>query len=54
MNYLTRLRTFTGEQNPKFCYHRHRLNGTGVFFQSVGFIQCAVCKGWQQIEEPIQ
>ena len=45
---------FSGEDAPKICYHDHKLQGTGVFYQSVGLIQCADCKGWQLIRKPIK
>lgn len=48
-----RVRTFTGEHRVIPCDHDHRLMGTGVFYQSVGLIQCAECKGWQLIRKPI-
>lgn len=45
---------FSGEDAPKICYREHKLQGTGVFYQSVGLIQCADCKGWQLIRKPIK
>ena len=36
------------------CLHDHKRIGTGaVFYQSVGLLQCADCKGWQLIRKPI-
>lgn len=49
-----RVRWFTGEDDPKECRCDHKLQGTGVFFQSVQLIQCAGCKGWQAVRKPIQ
>lgn len=56
MEFLERLRRFTGEENPKICQHDHKLFGTAVFYQSsgVGVLQCAECKGWQDIRKPIE
>lgn len=45
---------FSGEYAPKICEHDHKLQGTGAFYQSVGLIQCAHCKGWQLIRKPIK
>lgn len=48
-------RAFSGEEKPKTCRHKHRLQGTGaVFYQSVDLLQCARCKGWQEIRKPIK
>ena len=49
-----RVRAFTGEQRVVPCSHDHKLQGTGVFYQSAGLIQCATCKGWQMIRKPIE
>lgn len=54
MDFLARARLFTGEENPKVCTCDHKLQGTGVFFQSVELIQCATCKGWQPVRKPIK
>lgn len=54
MDFLTRVRLFSGEENPKLCHCDHKLQGTGVFFQSVKLIQCATCKGWQKVRKPIE
>ena len=51
---LERVRWFSGEPDPKQCQCNHKLQGTGVFYQSVGLIQCAACKGWQPIRKPIE
>lgn len=48
------VRPFTGEDKVLPCTHEHQLQGTGVFYQSVGLIQCATCKGWQLIRKPIE
>lgn len=46
--------TFTGDQIPIACDCSHKLQGTGgVFYQSVGLLQCTKCWGWQAIREPI-
>ena len=45
---------FSGENTPKVCEHDHKLMGTAVFYQSVGLLQCAECKGWQLIRKPIK
>ena len=38
----------------KKCRHKHKLQGTGaVFFQSIGWLQCNRCKGWQRIRKSI-
>ena len=56
MDFLARVRLFTGEENPKLCACDHKLQGTGVFFQtpSVRLINCCTCKGWQDIRKPIE
>lgn len=46
--------SFSGENSPKVCEHDQKLQGTGVFYQSVGLIQCTDCKGWQLIRKPIK
>lgn len=38
---------------PIECGCKHKLLGTGVFFQSVGLIYCLTCNGWQEIKNPI-
>ena len=36
------------------CAHKHQLVGTGaVFFQSLGFLKCAECGGYQAIKKPL-
>ncbi len=36
------------------CRHKHQLGGTGaVFFQSLGFLRCAECGGYQAIKKPL-
>lgn len=48
------IQSFSGDERPKRCRHKHQLQGTGaVFFQSVGLLQCALCGGWQKIKRPI-
>lgn len=48
------IQLFSGEERPRLCRHKHKLAGTGVFYQSVGLIQCATCSGWQKIRKPIK
>lgn len=38
---------------PSICNCNHRLQGTGVFYQSVGLIWCPDCTGWQLIRKPV-
>ena len=46
---------FSGDKRITLCRHKHKLQGTGaVFFQSVGLLQCAKCRGWQKIEKGIK
>lgn len=52
--FLERVRLFSQEEDVKICTCQHKLQGTGVFYQSVGLIQCANCKGWQQVRKPIE
>ena len=40
-------------EKPTLCTCEHKLQGTGVFYQSFGLIYCPECKGWQQIRKPI-
>lgn len=47
------VREFTGIQYPKECRHEHQQKGTGVFFQSLGLIQCNTCSNWQMIRKPV-
>lgn len=48
------IQSFSGDERPKRCRHKHQLQGTGaVFFQSVGLLQCVLCGGWQKIKRPI-
>lgn len=55
MNLFQRARAFSGEENPKECHCKHKLQGTGaVFYQSVELLQCIHCRGWQSIRKPIQ
>lgn len=39
---------------PSICTCDHELQGTGVFYQSVGLIYCPECKGYQLIKRPIK
>ena len=50
---LKAIKIFTQEDNPKLCACDHKLQGTGVFYQSVKLIQCTTCNGWQAIRKPI-
>ncbi len=52
-DFLAKVRTFSGEEHPRRCRHKHKRHGTGVFFCSVRLIQCATCKGWQDMKAPI-
>lgn len=50
-----RITAFTGNPNPRACQCRHKLSNTGgVFYQSVGLLQCSICGGWQGIRKPIK
>lgn len=41
--------------NHKSCNCDHKLRETGgVFYQSTGWIECTVCRGWQPIRKPIE
>lgn len=51
---LTAVKVFTQEDNPKICICDHKLQGTGVFFQSVKLIHCNTCNGWQEVRKPVQ
>lgn len=45
----------TPPENYKTCTCDHQLAGTGaVFFQSTGWIYCALCTGWQLIRKPVK
>lgn len=45
---------FTGNARVVMCEHDHKLQGTGgVFYQSVGLLQCSICYGWQPIRKAI-
>lgn len=38
----------------KQCECDHKLQGTGaVFFQSIGWLYCVNCRGWQRIRKPV-
>lgn len=55
MNLQERARLFSGEQDPKECQCKHKLQGTGaVYFQSVGLLHCSACRGYQLIRKPIK
>lgn len=41
-------------EKPIICTCEHKLQGTGVFYQSFGLIYCPDCKGWQLIRKPIE
>lgn len=51
--WATRVREFSKQETPMACNHKHKQKGTGVFFQSVGVIQCAECMNWQVITRPV-
>jgi hypothetical protein len=51
--WATRVRDFSKQEQPMTCNHKHKQKGTGVFFQSMGVIQCADCKNWQVIRSPV-
>lgn len=51
---LEKAKVFSGDENPKMCDCDHKLQGTGVFYQSVKLIQCTTCKGWQSIRKPVK
>lgn len=39
----------------KVCNCKHKLRDTGgAFYQSTGWIECTVCRGWQPIRKPIE
>lgn len=41
-------------KNKPDCTCKHKLTGTGaVFYQSLGWLYCANCKGVQPIRKPI-
>lgn len=55
MTLQDRARAFSGEAKPKTCRHKHKLQGTGgVFYGSVGLLQCSRCYGWQLIRKQIK
>lgn len=54
MELLERIRSFSQEQAPELCKCDHKLQGTGVFYQSVKLIQCIRCNGWQDVRKPVQ
>lgn len=59
MTLAERVKTFTGWQpgnhEPTECRCDHKLQGTGaVFYQSVGVLHCARCRGWQLIRKPVE
>lgn len=52
---IHRIKLFSGEDSPTVCEHAHQLTGTGaIFYQSVGLLQCSVCRGWQFIRKPVK
>lgn len=54
MNLLERARAFSGEAKPKACRHKHNVRDTGgVFYYSVGLLQCTRCAGWQLIRKQV-
>jgi hypothetical protein len=53
LDLIARVRSFSGDPSPQECKHDHKLMGTGaVFYQSVGLLQCAHCRGWALIRKP--
>lgn len=49
-----RIRDFSGEVEPQLCLCTHKLAATGgIFYHSVGLIQCNNCRGWQLIRKVI-
>lgn len=50
---LQRAKTFSGEENPRYCSHVHQRRGTGVFYNSVELIHCLECLGWQSVRRVI-
>lgn len=50
---LQRAKTFSGEENPKYCSHVHQRRGTGIFYNSVELIHCFECLGWQSVRRVI-
>ena len=50
---LQRAKSFSGEENPRYCSHIHQRRGTGIFYNSVELIQCLECLGWQSIRRVI-
>ena len=59
MTLTDRAKTFTdwqpGHPEPAECICDHKLQNTGaVFFQSIGILHCADCRGWQLIRRPIE
>ena len=50
---LQRAKSFSGEENPRYCFHIHQRRGTGIFYNSVELIQCLECLGWQSIRRVI-
>lgn len=35
------------------CMHKHKFQGTAVFYQSLGVLQCNTCGGYQVIKKPL-
>lgn len=50
---LQRAKSFSGEENPRYCSHSHQRRGTGVFYNSVELIHCLECLGWQSVRSVI-
>ena len=50
---LQRAKSFSGEENPRYCSHTHQRRGTGVFYNSVELIHCFECLGWQSVRRAI-
>lgn len=52
--WASRIRNFTQDPKaiPLMCKHPHQQTNTGTFYRSIGVIQCAACKNWQDIRQP--
>lgn len=48
-----RVKVFDAGFRYKPCRHKHKLQGTAVFFQSLGFLICVRCDGQQAIKKPL-
>lgn len=48
-----KVKVFDAGFQYKPCRHKHKLQGTAIFFQSLGFLICAKCGGQQAIKKPL-